>query len=323
MSYGTTAKPLLTRASLALLLALCACGAPAQTEDALDTASSPLTEAVPVYFNHSYGMFSAATVTALHNSAWVKEQFVDVEVRTTTRPDLSYTGTYLNMRQTYLELFPEGTFGYPIGVTGIALGDEVTGGLNKVVDAWKAEFGDTEASSTLISRTVNGVTTPWFWEGDLKWALWSDYTGLWLMEYVPNAGSTTPRTRLEDRATRYAPGKLARNVQAAIYGVPDADRAKLRRSLVAAGLTVVGSADRFAALTALDDGTRRVIYVQPAAPGRIGLLGAVIKLNRVQPHTEQLGNGLLEVSPRGLPFAFLWFVQPNAVESAIATSLAR
>ena len=39
------------------------------------------------------------------------------------------------------------------------------------------------------------------------------------MQYVPNAGSTAPRTRHEERAARYDATKLAQNVQALWYGL--------------------------------------------------------------------------------------------------------
>ncbi len=290
--------------------------------DELGTGSSELATAVPIHFNHTYGIMSAATVNALQSDAWLKDQFVDVEVRTTTRPDMTYTGTYLNLRDTYLEFFPDGTFGFPIGVAGIALGDEVAGGVEKVTDAWKKEFGDSEAYLADISRDVNGVTTPWFKLAGLNWTDTSEYTAFWLMEYFPNAGSTQPRTRREERATRYAPGKLAQNVQAAIYGLPAGDRANAMRSFKAAGMTVIGNADRFVALSANDGGTRRAFYIQPSAPGRIGLLGLVIKLNRVERKSLQLGDARLEVGMGGLPFAFLWFVPPAPVDQVVASSLA-
>ena len=134
--------------------------------------------------------------------------------------------------------------------------------------------------------------------------------------------STAPRTRHEERALRYAPAKLAQNVQAVVYGLPDADRENLRLSLKAAGFRVFTFGKEFFAFSSLDHGTSRMIYVQPSAPGRIGLLAIAFRLNRVEMHTEQLGDATLRVGIAGLPLAMLWFVPPTAGQEATLTSLA-
>ncbi|MBK7859570.1 MAG: hypothetical protein IPJ65_13320 [Archangiaceae bacterium] len=317
--------------TLMLSVLLAACGIEGQgadtelsPEDQAAQSSEALTSnAVPVYFNHTYGILPEPAVTAMQNSAWLKNNFIDVEVRTTVRPDMTYTGTYLNMRETYLEFFPEGTFGYPLGVSGIALGDEVTGGVDKLVSKWQAEFGASEASLDTVSRTINGVDVPWFRTADVHWSWVSDYTAFWAMEYFPNAGQTAPRTRHEERAARYAPGKLAQNVVAAIYGLPKSDRQNVRRTFKSAGMPVFGNDDHFVALTAVDHGTRRAYDVVPDADGRRGLLGLVIRMNRVERHSEQLGPARLETGIGGLPYAVLWFVAPTAADTAAARSLAQ
>jgi hypothetical protein len=297
-------------------------------DDPTATAAAELEHPAPavpaVYLNHTYGVLSPATVTAMQTNAYLNDQFVDVELRTTVRPDMTYTGTYLNTRETYLEFFPEGTFGYPIGVTGLALGDEVDGGVEWVRDRWVSLFGDANVDPVnLVSREVDGVVVPWFEETAPAWANLSAYTGLWAMQYVPDPGQAAPRTRHQERAARYNPAKLAQNVQALIYGYPDDDRASMQRSLAAVGWTVAPVGTGLVAVSPLDTGTRRVIYAVPSTPDRIGLLAVIWQLNHGAPsHTEQLGDAVLQVAPRGLPYASLWFVPPVAADEARAITAA-
>ena len=276
-----------------------------------------------IYLNHSYGVFSAATIDALRTNAYLNNEFIgdiDVEVRTTIRPKDSYTGTYLNMRETYLEAFAVGTFfGFPLGVMGLGIGDEMTGGLEKLQQKWQVEFGPTDAAIKLISHQIDGVQVPWFREVDLNWAAASDFSGIWAMEYVPNPGSSVPRTRHEARAPRYHPDKLAQNVQALIYGLPAGDLVNLRRSLTSAGFRVSSRGQGFVAQSSYDHGTTRAIVALPSAPGRLGLLAAIIRLNHeVRPHTEVLGDATLNVGIDREPLAALWFVPPPTHEEESA-----
>lgn len=83
-----------------------------------------------------------------------------------------------------------------------------------------------------------------------------------------------------------------------------------------------GNDDHFVALTARDHGTRRAFDIVPDADGRRGLLGLVIRMNRVERHSEQLGSARLEAGIGGLPYAVLWLVTPTAADTAAAKSLA-
>jgi hypothetical protein len=299
----------------------CVADPAASTASSESPVSAPT---VPVYLNHTYGLMSVATITALQTNPYLSSQFVDVELRTTVRPDLTYTGTYLNTRETYLEFFPDGTFGLPIGVTGLGLGDEVEGGLQVVHDNWVTAFGATAVDDiSLTSRLVNGVQTPWFYMTAPVWGDISAFTGVWAMEYVPDGGSTAPRTRHVERATRYDATKLAQNVQALIYGLPDGDRQNMQTTLAAVGWTVIPVGTEFVAVSPLDSGTRRVILAKAASPGRTGLLAVIWRLNRSSsPHTEQLGDAVLSVAPAGLPCATLWFVSPVAADETRALAAA-
>ncbi len=95
---------------------------------------------------------------ALQTNAYLKDTFGTVETRTTTRPDMTYTGTYLYGRETYLEAFPDGTFGLGTDFMGMALGDEKAGGIESVQDRWAREFGaDGVSTIDLISRNMEYV----------------------------------------------------------------------------------------------------------------------------------------------------------------------
>lgn len=276
----------------------------------------------PVYLNHSYGIFSEATIKALQTNPYLTEQFVNVEVKTTVRPDITYTGTYLFTRETYLEFFPVGTFDLDTGVMGMALSDETTGGIETVQERWAKEFGEGGVSPIeLISREVEGVVVPWFRSVNPTWVASSPDTFLWNMEYVPAEGSTQPGTRREYLASRYDPGKLAQNVQGLVYGLPDGEREEFRRSLAAVDWTVREVGSGYVASSPVDAGTSRVVYVVPATPGRQGMLGVVWKLNRTPaPHVEQLGDAVLTVGIDGRPYGSLWFVPPSPGDEAVLVS---
>jgi hypothetical protein len=322
----SSARSGVTLAALLVLPITMGCGGSAGVEPGASSATDDealSTAKPPVYFNHTYGVISQATVDALQTNSYVKDHFVDLEIRTTVRPDLTYTGTYLNGRETYLELFAEGTLGFPIGASGVALGDEVAGGIQAIQAEWKAAFGDDQVTTVdLVTHEVNGVDAPWFYAVDPVWGDVSDYTGFWAMEYVPNEGSTTPRTRLEERAPRYDSTKLAQDIQGVVYGLPDGDRANMQKTLAAVGWKVVARETGFLAISPRDHGTRRFIYATPASEGRLGILGIVWRLNRYASHTEPLGDAVLKVGILGAPFAALWFVQPAASDQAIAALVA-
>lgn len=267
-----------------------------------------------MFLNHLYTMADPATVTALQQNAFLKNEFVDVEVRTTVRPDTTYTGTYLNGATTYLEFFPTGTFGYPQGVTGIALGTEGSAGDDDALrTTWSAAFDGGVSPVTPISRDVDGVNTPWF---DLVAPTYfdtSDYTALWSMQYVPNAGGTAPRTRVEERAVRYAPGKLMHDVTSALIQLPAADLAAVRTALRSAGWRVSDEGQGgFAARSPKDHGVRRVLRFRLSTEAWVGLRGLSFDLNRtVAPKVEKLGSGWLFVGSRGGKDAQLWLAKPT------------
>jgi hypothetical protein len=271
---------------------------------------------VPVYMNHAIGVFSQATIDALQTDRYLNDTFVDVEVRTTVRPDITYTGTYLNTRFTYLETFADGMLGLTRNVYELATGTEAAGSSEQVQQAWNAEFGEHQTAIPTISRDRNGVQVPWFRLVVPEWSNAAATTAVFNLEYVPDPGSSIPRTREQERAARYQPAKLAQDIQAVLFAGPVAERELLRRALAVVGWTTIVRSDGFLALSPRDHGTRRAILVVDPQPGRAGMLGVVFRLNRLARHTEQLGDAQLHVGSLGLPFATLWFVPPSAADEA-------
>ena len=314
------------------LLAFAACGSSSSsgsadaaanpTDATSETVDAPPSSSMPpVYFNHTYGVVSQATIDAIQTNEFV-QSFIDVEVRTTVRPDLTYTGTYLNLQNTYLEFFPTGTFDYTNQVFGIALGDEAEGGLDRVVGAWQGEFGAEAAYAEDISHDVDGVDTPWFRLGGVTWSDESPYTSFWIMEYYPDEGSTTPRSRSQERARRYAPAKPARDVLAGLYAVRAEDLAPLRSSMESAGLTVADDGDGYVVRTAGSGDMQVSYFVQPLVEGQPGLRGLVLRTAAgLEAQTITLGDGSLVVGGEASPSAILWFTTPTADDLTRARSV--
>lgn len=134
-----------------------------------------------VRLNHLYRVVDPDSYRAVRDDMWLASDFAPREVRTTTRPDWSYTGVYLYGRRTYLELFDEGLQG-PVGQTGLAFA-VARGQTSAVADAWNERLGATR--TTLVERPADQGGVPWFHlacaEPDRR-----DGIHLWSMEYHPD-----------------------------------------------------------------------------------------------------------------------------------------
>jgi hypothetical protein len=296
------------------------CAGPDQGQDRVDQALAAKGD-VPVYLNHSLGMQPQVTIEAIQNDKYLANQFSDVEVRTTVRPDITYTGTYLNGHVTYMELFVDGTLGIPHNFFQIALGTEVTGSAEVVQQKWNAELGENEKEIPMFFRTVNGVDIPWFRGVIPAWTNTAQSVGVFDIEYVPNPGSTVPRTRLEERAARYRPDLLMKDIQAYFYAAPSGEIDLLRRSLTSLGWSASIRDQGFIALSPLDHGTRRAIVVEQSLPADAGMKGVLFSLNRVEQHEEPLGQAVLKVGILGQPYAVLWFSRPSPVLESDLTAV--
>lgn len=124
----------------------------------------------PLRLNHLYRVVDRETFAAARESAWLREVFAPSELRTTDRPDWSYTGLYFYGTTTYLELFEEGAQG-PAGASGVAFAVETPGATASVADAWRSALGEAEtrvvvrpnAATTDETRSTAGPdSAPWF-----------------------------------------------------------------------------------------------------------------------------------------------------------------
>jgi hypothetical protein len=262
----------------------------------------------PVYVNHSYRVVSEATFAAFGASTWLNQEFATVEQRTTDTGDGGtgiYSGAYPTFERTYLEIATPASFGSTIGISGIGLGDETTGGNDAVAQAFIGAFGAGNVVTSTRSHVLDGGTVPWFLNASIN-----GFRGIaaWDMEYVTPPGATTPPTRKQQRAALYDPNKLARNVVALSFALSPQDTALLVQALTVVGWDVTSDGTSFTAYSPQDDTIKRAIYVVPATPAVFGLTKVGISLNRVPSfHEEILGDAKLTVGANGLPLAMLDF----------------
>jgi hypothetical protein len=297
----------------------CLAGCGASHTDPTDTSTSPLESQsrnddpiIPVYLNHTFVMLSQATYDALATDAYLNDTFVNVQIRTTQSTLGSYTGTYFNFERTYVENMAVGTLGYPAGVYGIVLTNDVAGGFDQLWNRWNTQFGAANVLEFPVSRTVNGVDTPWFLYVQPTWSWNANYTAIGGIQYDPAAGSTTPITRAQNLASLYDPTKLAHNITDGVYAVPATDWDLTQQTFTSAGWTVrpEGPAG-FEALSPSDPFVARRVHAVPATSTLLGTLGVRISLNRYDRHCEQLGDALLEVGVGGQKAAEMWYVPPT------------
>ena len=97
----------------------------------------------PLRLNHLYRVVDRETFAAACGSSWLRSLFAPSEVRTTQRPDWTYTGLYLYGTSTYLELFEEGEQG-PVGASGLAFAIETPGATAALAETWRTALGDAE-----------------------------------------------------------------------------------------------------------------------------------------------------------------------------------
>lgn len=154
----------------------------------------------PLLLNHLYRVVDSATFEAARGSSWLREVFAPSELRTTTRPDWSYTGLYFYGATTYLELFDEGAQG-PVGTSGLAFGVEDAGATPAVAEAWREALG--EAETRVVVRPLGAEAAPWF---HIAHAVPDrrDRLHLWSMEYHADFMASWHAGVTEDRGIRRA-----------------------------------------------------------------------------------------------------------------------
>lgn len=169
----------------------------------------------PLQLNHLYRVVDRATFEAARESAWLRDIFAPSEVRTTARPDWTYTGLYFYGSSTYLELFEAGAQG-PVGASGLAFGIETAGATPGVADAWRTSLGASE--TRVVVRPLGEDTATWFHIAHAvpdrrdRLHLWSmeyhaDFLATWHAETTPARGIS--RREVLERYARVSGGPSA------------------------------------------------------------------------------------------------------------------
>ena len=239
----------------------------------------------PLRLNHLFRVVDAETFAAARDSAWLREVFAPFELRTTTRPDWTYTGLYWYGTSTYLELFEEGPQG-PVGASGMAFAIEDSGATPAVAESLREGLG--EATHRLAVRPVGDDTLPWF---HLAHAVPDTRAGLklWTMEYHADFLASWHGTRTSARGItrrevleRYAaltPGPaqpLLDDVVAVSMALTPAERSFLLRHVEAFDATVRATAGEGVVI----EGDDLSLGLSPAADHRHGVQDVVLRLRR-------------------------------------------
>lgn len=239
----------------------------------------------PLLLNHLYRVVDAETFEAARTSSWLREVFAPSEVRTTNRPDWSYSGLYFYGTTTYLELFEEGAQG-PVGASGLALGLEQAGSTPTVADAWREAIGDAE--TRIVVRPVGDDAVPWFHIAHAvpdrrdRLHLWSmeyhaDFLAAWHPAVTDERGIT--RAEVLERYARVSGGPaspLFGDVIAVRLALTPGERAFLEGHLAAFTADVRDAGD--ALLVSGDDVT--IGIATAGDDGRRGVQDVVCRLRR-------------------------------------------
>jgi hypothetical protein len=248
----------------------------------------------PLRLNHLYRVVDRETFAAARESAWLREVFAPSELRTTTRPDWSYTGLYWYGTSTYLELFEEGAQG-PVGASGLAFAVETPGATAGIAEAWRESIGAAETRVVVrpcawpdAAPGAGPDSAPWF---HIAHAVPDrrDHLHLWSMEYhadflaawhgdATEARGITRREVLE-RYAHIAGGPhapLLDDIVAVSLALTPAARGFLERHVAAfdASLREVGGDG------SCIDGDGITIGVAPAAATHTGVQDVVCRLRR-------------------------------------------
>ncbi|HTV00090.1 MAG TPA: DUF5829 family protein [Luteitalea sp.] len=252
----------------------------------------------PLRLNHLYRVVDRETFAAARDSAWLREHFAPSELRTTTRPDWTYTGLYFYGASTYLEVFEEGAQG-PVGNSGLAFGVETPAATAGIAAVWRVALGDAEARLVVrppatgdagaADGPVDGpASAPWFHIAHAvpdrreQLHLWSmeyhaDFLAAWHGEITEARGIT--RDEVLTRYARVVGGPadpMLSDVTAVTLALSPAERSFLTRHLDAFAHRVrdVGGDVTYV------EGDAVTFGVAPATESRRGVQDIVCRLRR-------------------------------------------
>ena len=209
------------------------------------------------FVNHLYAVVDRDTVAATERSALLREHANFTVTRVTAEGGESWTGRYLTMRKTYVELFGPNDAGGDSdapGSIGLALGGDVPGIVDTFVE--RAKERGLPVQPGLRKRATADGEIDWFEKATLPDGEESPTAvDVWAMEYVasyfddPGArkraslgpADEVSRLRYNDGAYR---GALFEDLESATFDIDSARfKSRMRPMLDAAGFRVQESAE--------------------------------------------------------------------------------
>ncbi|MGH7668723.1 MAG: DUF5829 family protein [Gemmatimonadaceae bacterium] len=254
------------------------------------------------YFNHAYAVIDAETAAAIAHSDYLKTFGVFSIHTTHADGGATWTGRYLNGRQTYLELFGPTDFqDAKPGATGLALTPDRAGGI-EIFAVRLVQAGIANPDKQERTRQFGDNPVPWFkylsLHGD------GETLSIWAMEYVP---SYFADPRSEKRPAEF-PGDvsrkrynsnnyfqhLMRDVSSVDVATTAHDIAMARSMFVAAGFKVTQTPQR---LTASDHEIAINLDVVPLGQAGLRRIGFKLNTPMASAHVERIGQSTLTVGP--------------------------
>lgn len=136
-----------------------------------------------VNFNHFYLVIDSSDLSAIKNSAFLKNEFAATITRTTTAENgETWTGTYMQGVNNYFEIFDSSGGGLPLGNAGVALSVDRIGEI-KMLNSALAKKYQTEIH--LREKQYADKKIPWFTSLGIKDSVFDSISHIefWIMEY--------------------------------------------------------------------------------------------------------------------------------------------
>ena len=199
---------------------------------------------VPVYLNHVVIVVDSGTYRAIAGSAVLRDTLASFQERTTAAGGgMTWSGTYLFGKNTYLELFGPGGVAGPAGSAMIGWGVEEPGSLIRVRAQLASATG--RAVDSLVRTRARGTEEiPWFHAVAVSGAMTGSRFPTWVMEYHADfAKRWDPAVpaerngilRWQALAEVYRPERAMLEVRAARVAVDSADQARIEMEARAFG----------------------------------------------------------------------------------------
>ncbi len=189
-----------------------------------------------VYLNHVVIVVDSATYRAIAGSTFLRDTLASFQERTTTAGGgMTWSGTYLFGKSTYLELFGPGGVAGPEGSAMIGWGVEEPRSLATVRTRLASATG-LAVDSLVRTRTRGTEEIPWFHAVAVAGAMTASRFPTWVMEYhAAFAKRWDPAVPAERNGIRrwqalaevYRPERAMLEVRAARVAVDSADQDRI------------------------------------------------------------------------------------------------